>query len=458
MFTKKTIAFVILLSMMTLLFAGCVTVKVEEETGVKAGQEITGEPKKDGKSEEEILLLREELEGVSLISADVPRAIQFDDYEGRMEIRENYPIDDNAIEAVRAFTKKSVAALDAEGDNLIYSPLSLYYALGILASGSVGQAETELTDLLGLNKNEIVSSAEAIYRNIYKDNEIGKTQISNSIWVDRNKGISFKVRWFGKVATRFFASVYEVDFNDSATGDLMGQWISDTTGKMLEYDFDPNPSQVMSIINSVYLSDQWTDFFDEELTAKDIFTNRDKTTSECEFLNSEGYGTFYKTDEYSMSSISLKNGGSVTFILPAEGVDPRTMLYDESVHERISGWVEDDEARGNGPITWKIPKFSYQSDLDLVEMLRSLGVNAVFDTTDGLTDITDDDLFVSDVIQKAAISVDEKGIEAAAYTEITYCGSALPTDECDMILDRPFAYIVETDYGVPIFVGVVNEM
>lgn len=227
---------------------------------------------------------------------------------------------------------------------------------------------------------------------------------------------------------------------------------------MLEYEFNPDPAKVMSIINSVYLSDQWTDKFDETLTAKGTFTNSDNMTSECDFLNSESYGTFYKTDEYSMSSISLKNGGSVTFILPAEGGDPQSLLYDESVYERISGWSDDDAARGNGPITWKIPKFSYQSDLDLVEMLRSLGVNAVFDTTDSLSAITDDDLFVSDVVQKVAISVDEKGIEAAAYTEITYDGSTALTDECEMILDRPFAYIVETDYSVPIFVGVVNEM
>ncbi len=466
MFTKKTTAFVILFSMLLLLFAGCVTIKVEEETGVKAGEELTADlenkkekvPNNPERSEQEISQLRAELSGSALVEACVPEAVGFDDFDNRFAIREEYPVDETLIESIRDFTCKTVAAIEENDDNLIYSPLSLYYALGILASGSTGQAEAELTALLGCEKADLAAKAEALYRNIFEDNEIGKTQISNSIWVDRNKGVSFKNDWLDKTSSSFFASVYDVDFTDPATGDLMGQWISDTTGKKLEYEFDPDPAKVMSIINSVYLSDQWTDKFDEALTAKDSFTNSDNTTSECDFLNSESYGTFYKTEKYSMSSIQLKNGGSVTFILPVGEIEPQSLLYDESVYKRISGWIDDDATRGNGPITWKIPKFSYQSDLDLVNILRSLGVNSVFDTTDSLTDITDDDLFVSDVVQKATIAVDEKGIEAAAYTEITLCGSALPTDHCEMILDRPFAYIVETDYGVPIFVGVVNEM
>ncbi|MBQ3100016.1 MAG: serpin family protein [Clostridia bacterium] len=463
MFVKRVVTVVILFALFCALLSGCAVVKVEEETGVKQGEEITADLNEKNeseteKSEVEMLQLASRLSDATVISAESPVASEFGDYDPRIAIRESYPIVEEMLSSVLGFTQKTAKALENEGDNLIYSPLSLYYALGILASGSVGQAESELTDLLGLEKDELAVAAEAIYRNIYEDNEIGVTRISNSIWVDRNKGISFKNDWLEKTSSGFFASVYDVDLNDPATGDLIGRWISDTTGKMLEYEFKPDPAKVMSIINSVYLSDQWTDEFDESFTKKDQFTNRDGSISECDFMNSEGLGSFYKTEKYSMSSIQLKNGGSVTFILPEEGVDPQSLLYDASVYDRISSTNPDDEAYGYGTLIWKVPKFSYQSDLDLVKTLRRLGVNSVFDTYNSLTDITDDPLFVSDVLQKATISVNEKGIEAAAYTEITYCGSAMPTDSCEMILDRPFAYIVETDYGIPIFVGVVNDM
>lgn len=464
---KKIIAFLLVFCMMLVPLTGCVRIKIEEETGVKKGEEVIGKEEAFEKQGENILpekdineitQLRVKLDEAALVKADLPDAAGFDDYDKRMNIREEYPINDGFISAVTDFSRITSGAIDHSGENLIYSPISLYYALSILAYGSNGAAEKELTELLGCEKDDLPKNTEALYRQIYDDNEIGKTRLSNSVWVDRNKGVNIKNEWLDNTANGFFASVYDVDFNDEATGELIGQWISDTTGGKLEYSFNPDPAQVMSIINSVDYSDQWTDLFDESLTKKDDFTNRDGSTAECDFMNSEGMGTFYKTDEYQMSSMQLKNGGSVSFILPSENVDPQTLLYDESVYGRVFGWDENDEARGNGIVTWKIPKFSYQSDLDLVKALRKLGVNSVFDTNDSLGDISDDPLFVSSVIQKAKVAVNEKGIEAAAYTEISYCGSAMPTDTCEMILDRPFAFIVTSRYNVPLFVGVVNEM
>lgn len=464
---KRIIAFLLVVCMMAVLMSGCVRIKIEEENGVKKGEEIIGkneESEKEAESlipekdEAEINRLRAELDESAVVKAELAEACGFEDFDKRTSIREEYPLDEEFSDAVIEFSRVTTSAIDNDSENLIYSPLSLYYALSILAYGTSGDAEAELTALLGCEKDELPANAEALYRQIYDDNEMGKTQISNSLWVDRNKGITFKDEWINKTSKSFFASVYDVDFNDRDTGDIIGQWISDTTGGQLEYSFNPDPAQVMNIINSVNFSDQWTDWFDESLTEKDEFTNRDGSKTECDFMNKEEMGSFYKTDDYQMCSLSLKNGGSVTFILPAGDVDPQTLLYDEGVYGRIFDWLEYDESRGNGIVTWKIPKFSYQGDLNLVDALRKLGVNSVFDTDDSMPDISDDPLFVSSVIQKAKVSVSEKGIEAAAYTEISYCGSAMPTDTCEMILDRPFAFIVTARNNIPIFVGVVNEL
>ena len=401
---------------------------------------------------------RNELELCALVKANSPESYGFNESGKWMDIRKEYPVDDAFLEAMRDFSKKTSAAIENNGENIIYSPMSLYFALAMVTSGTSGEAEDELTALLGVEKDDLAAQCEALYRIIYDDNEIGKTKIANSVWLDRNKGVKIKDEWLKTVSEGFFAPVYNVDLADKATGDLIGAWIHDNTGGMLSYDFEPDPMQVMALINNVYLTDEWTDLFNEEQTQPDLFTNRDGSTFECDFMNKDDLGSFYKTENYSMCSLGLKNGGSVTFILPAEGIDPQTMLYDESVYDRIFGWDKNDTARGYGRITWKVPKFSCQSKFNFTDTLRSLGVNAIFDRTDAMTDITDDELFVSKVIQKAKVSVNEKGIEAAAYTEISYCGSAVPTDTCEMILDRPFAYVVTTDYNVPIFVGVVNEI
>ena len=63
---------------------------------------------------------------------------------------------------------------------------------------------------------------------------------------------------------------------------------------------------------------------------------------------------------------------------------------------------------------------------------------------------------VSTAFQHAVKVVE--GIDAAAYTMMLYCGSPMPPDEeIDFVLDRPFLFVIESNDGLPLFVGVVNE-
>ena len=56
------------------------------------------------------------------------------------------------------------------------------------------------------------------------------------------------------------------------------------------------------------------------------------------------------------------------------------------------------------------------------------------------------------------ISIDEKGVTAAAFTLIIRCGAAPPPeDEVDFVLDRPFMFCIESEDDLPLFTGIVNE-
>ena len=66
-------------------------------------------------------------------------------------------------------------------------------------------------------------------------------------------------------------------------------------------------------------------------------------------------------------------------------------------------------------------------------------------------------LFISGVSQKANISIDEKGVEATAYTDIRYAGAAPPNGRAEMILNRPFIFILTGSDNIPLFVGIINN-
>jgi serpin B len=111
----------------------------------------------------------------------------------------------------------------------------------------------------------------------------------------------------------------------------------------------------------------------------------------------------------------------------------------------------------NGEVVWKIPKFSFGSNLTLANMLNSLGVNSAFTADADFSGITDHMAYITDVRQETHIAIDEDGVEASAYTQINYAGAALPEGRADMILDRPFIYGITAQNGTLLFVGVCEN-
>lgn len=138
------------------------------------------------------------------------------------------------------------------------------------------------------------------------------------------------------------------------------------------------------------------------------------------------------------------------FILPDEGLFPHELL---SSPEQVKEVFEEGEDH-YGELVWKMPKFSFSSKFKLVDKLKMLGVEAAFEPDADFTGITDHMAFISDIQQETYISIDEKGVEASAFTEIIYDGSALPEDRAEMILNRPFIYGIIAPNGNPLFIGI----
>lgn len=105
----------------------------------------------------------------------------------------------------------------------------------------------------------------------------------------------------------------------------------------------------------------------------------------------------------------------------------------------------------------KIPKFSVEYDTLLNEPLQGLGILDAFDPYKadftGLGKSMDGNIFVSRVIHKTRIDVDEKGTKAGAVTAVETSDSAMEEPK-EVILDRPFFYmIVDTEQNLPLFMG-----
>ena len=107
----------------------------------------------------------------------------------------------------------------------------------------------------------------------------------------------------------------------------------------------------------------------------------------------------------------------------------------------------------------KVPKLDYSDSLDLLDAAKALGIQAAFDPMAAdFSPLCSDPLFVSAIRQESALTMDEKGVDAASYTQIDVAGASMPTVQAELILDRPFLFVIRAEGAAPLFVGIVNTM
>ncbi len=404
--------------------------------------------------------------GTLLAQATYPEPVAYDDYEGSSRVWTENQISDGTRYAVNEFSYKTAAAiLKDTGESGCFSPLSLYQTLAILASGAEGQTCSELLDLLGQSDLETLEEeAGKLYRVNYADNEINRLQIANSLWLDDETEdgmpIAYHQDWVLSAAADYYADVYAADFSSEDTQKTLWEWIDTHTGGVFRYsskDVNLSDDTVMAVVNTLWYKTQWSDQFREENTASDTFTEENGGTVACDFMHrTEGTGVAIETAEYTKSYLQL-NRGSMIFVLPKEGISLDSLLTEEKLRE-----IFENGNYNSAEVRWSVPKFETNSTFELADTLKALGMASAFEENAAdFSRISDTPLYLSRVQQGTRISVNEDGVEAAAYTDAEAEanvgeGIAEEVPVVEMNLNRPFLYLITANDGSTLFLGTVR--
>jgi len=386
-----------------------------------------------------------------------PKSISFEDYDSRSEVREKNIIDESYKKALNKFSCSTASKiLNGQSKNISYSPTSLYMALSLAGMGANGTTKDEIFSVLGTSGKGISYLSEQnskLFRLLYSDNKIGKLKIANSLWFKKN--VSFKNAFIDNAVRDFYASIYNVDFSDKGTGKLMSKWISENTNGILSPEMNIDKEQIMSIINTIYFKDEWVDRFDEKNTKQDTFNLSNGGKIKGDFMNhTYAVHGYVKGDGFTSSSLGLKNSGSMMFILPDKGMSIDDLIC---TPEKTALLFNEEDSK-SGKVIFQIPKFSFGNSLNLKDTLKTMGIKSAFQPNADFSGITESTAFISNIKQETHIAIDEKGVEAAAFTKIDYMGSAAPNENvAEMILDRPFIYAIKSSNDAILFVGVVNN-
>lgn len=378
------------------------------------------------------------------------------DRDSWREYVEANPIEDRFSRMLQQFTAKSAAQVLKGEENVLYSPLSLYLTLSLASEGAKGETRDAFLKTLGADGEDeefLRQQCGNLLRGIYSNGgELLTFRTDNSLW------LSETTQWkdpFTKVALEdYYASLYRVDFQKEDTKKAMESWIRDHTNGVLTPQLQPVSQELLSILNTVYFHAEWIDEFENADVSQGIFHTKKDGDVECSFLNRvrNPYG-YLRGDGFVRARLPFKDSGNIVLILPDEGMDIDELASDP---ETLSHMLFDED-NGSAKVIFAIPKFSYGSELDLKEPLAQMGLSDAFSEDADYSRMTDDQIFLSEIRQQSHIALDEKGVEAAAFTQLQYAGAAMPKEEVvELILDRPFLYGLQYHENL-VFVGICRN-
>ena len=358
--------------------------------------------------------------------------------------------------AVRGLADRTVGKIFTDGENRVYSPVSLYAALAMLTEMTAGETRQQVMDLLGeADGASLRQQIKELWLGTYMDDGRSMCRLANGAFLRENAEV--KQEAVDTLADWHFASTYRVPMGTEEADKAIAGWLNQNTGGLLSEEtgnIRTDGNDLLRLYNTIYYKSGWQDAFKSSRTKQDTFTAADGSAQRVDFMHRTESGGYRKGDGYTAAPRYLRYGRMV-FVLPDEGVTPESLLQRQGFLAELTGDYNAAE------LVWSVPKFDVKSSTELNEVLQALGVTDAFDMTEAdFTPLTDNGVWLSSAMQAARVKIDEEGVEAAAYTELVCADSAMmevpPTVEMD--LDRPFLFVIFDYSNVPLFVGTVNTL
>ncbi|WP_332450435.1 serpin family protein [Methanoculleus sp.] len=354
------------------------------------------------------------------------------------------------------------------GKNIFFSPYSISSALAITYEGARGTTADEIGAALHLPANNTLrrEGFAAIDAGLNRGDSNYTLRTANALWAEEThpflpEYIEVAARWYG-------ANVTNLDFigNPDGSRQTINRWVERATEEKIR-DLLPVGSidslTRLVITNAIYFKGTWAEQFDANETRDAEFRVGPNETVQIRMMQRTGEDAIFGYTETEILQalelpyahgdgtelsmlVLLPKGDNLTTVEKSLDAETVENLRESLVRERVKVFF---------------PKFTLETEYSLPPTLAAMGMPTAFT---GNADLSGMDgtknLFVSDVVHKAFVDVNEEGTEAAAATGVVVNLVSMPLEETTSVFraDHPFVFmIVEKDSGTVLFAGrVVN--
>jgi len=366
------------------------------------------------------------------------------------------------VEGNTKFALNLYSQLRTQPGNLFLSPYSISTAIAMTAAGAKGKTATQIDRVFSFNLPP-ASRSPAFAQLTYQLTDARGYQLSiaNRLWAQKDFPL---LPPFVKTTQDFYgAPIESLNFAnaDEASGKI-NAWVAKQTQNQIKDLLSPDDLDSCTrlvLTNAIYFKGNWVTQFDSAETKNQPFTLASGEKQQVNLMfqsDNFGYAEFENLQVLEMPYQGNKL--SLVILLPANP-DGLPKLEGALTADNLQKWLSFSQRK----VLVDLPKFTFEQSFNLKDVLSKMGMADAFSYQPGVADFSGlsnkENLFVSDVIHKAFVEVDEKGSKAAAATAVIMCTGERPCPsplppQIEFRADRPFLFLIrERQSGTILFMG-----
>ncbi|KRF78944.1 serine protease inhibitor 88Ea isoform X2 [Drosophila virilis] len=371
----------------------------------------------------------------------------------------------------------SVAMLDAirkatPNENVFFSPYSTYHALLLAYFGATGETEQELTKTLRLSWAPSKEAVRSAYRTEKQARALRAKEMPLEFSSADRLYFDNQVKLASCLDSRLHDEIVQLNIRDNAeqTRQQINSWIANVTHDQIKDmlaagDIDSRTQLVLA--NAAYFKGQWSSRFNADKTEQMLFYTSSENYSFVPMMKQKG-NFLLNPDERlgahvlqlpyrtSMKETDEDSDISMVIILPPFNTDALERVLAKLNAETLEAALKEASSR---EIEVSLPKFEFEQRLELVPILREMGINQIFDSNASFNDFsTEQSINFGDAKHMAKIKVDEEGSIAAAATVLVSFRSARPIEPTKFECNHPFVFLIyDHKASAILFTGIYRD-
>ncbi len=343
----------------------------------------------------------------------------------------------------KTFLKRCCA--EAEGKNVVISPLSILLLLSMAADSTAGRTREEILSFLGHPEaNLLIAKLQEMFKYVQS------LSVANAVFVRNEIAPTIRNNYKEKQLPVYNARLFS---SDDPIREINSWVYLHTHGIIQDAVPDSIRNMLMCLISADAFESAWESPYRSTTVRDGEFRNANESKSTVKML----YGTeqfFIESNDFT-GFIKSYEDHNISFMALLPKKEGQAAMAEAL--ERIN-YAELCRSAFHAIVHTQMPEFRFEFEKELTELCRSFGIKDLFSKRADFSPVSSSMLIVNSILHKARIDVSQKGTQAAAFTTVHLMGGR-PPKETEVTLDRPFVFaIMNNETGIPVFTGVVNDL